>query len=368
MADTTYTAHPSGTLFAGFSTLSYPNANIEANVLLYQNEGYCYAGQEYQHVAQAAPRKTFWFRFRHILCFDTNNYESQGRLEDVKLRIYVHVYGFANDYLLKVCTSSGTTGLCISPTNPPEYADWDSGCSYCVASGSMSELSLGWNEFNIPRNVINKNGWTNIKLLTNREDNDQMIGGGENNVDESVVIRGESYSNSSYRPQLILTFSDLDLNLGWLRMIDMSFVKFVQDAIAGSDYLSGVTVIDGYPNKHEDILDKLPVISIQHSRVQHTPVGLSYGTYLKEIPYSIDVFARNKGERDDIVDWIVDNLLHRKFTVWDFNYSIENPAVLGSTMINELTNVFLQPMEIYPGVIDAHHATLFFDTSTVVNF
>lgn len=374
MAEVEFLIQPSGGILAGASASSYDEADDPANTAPYcQNIDYGYVGQSYEYHQYAAPTKTFWFTFRSVLPFDTKSYSEYGRLESAKLKIKIcNQYGNASDrnFDMKLYASSGTTGVAIDmPDNILNVADdWVTSCPYLVSATDCMQFSADtWAELDVPIGLLNDDGMTTFRLAGSTEEDDESLGGGTTNVAELLTFYNLYNVDENDRPRLVLAFSDLNLNLGWLRRIDMSFIKFVQDAVATSD-ISSVAVIDGYPERYEDISTKLPIITIQHARVDHVPAGLGEGTYIKKVPYVIDVFANSTGQRDDIVDWLAENILHRRFTVWDFNYSIANPDELGKTSISELTNVFLQPMEIYPGRVDKYHALLSFDTETVVSF
>jgi hypothetical protein len=100
-------------------------------------------------------------------------------------------------------------------------------------------------------------------------------------------------------------------------------VNYLTGQIETSEDLTGynvdyewnyVSVIDAWPA--EDV-PALPIISIEMQEADKSPLQLGGGD-IRNAFWNIEIFASNKGERDDLVDTIYDSLYQRRCTIYTF--------------------------------------------------
>jgi hypothetical protein len=79
-------------------------------------------------------------------------------------------------------------------------------------------------------------------------------------------------------------------------------------------YWNYVSVVDAWPS---DDVPELPVVSIELVRSKSSPLQLGGGD-IREGTWNIEVFANNKGERDDLMDVIYEGLNLRRCMIYTF--------------------------------------------------
>lgn len=83
-------------------------------------------------------------------------------------------------------------------------------------------------------------------------------------------------------------------------------------------YWNRVAVIDAWP--YEDV-PPLPLISLELNRSTSLPFQLGHGD-IRQASWNIQVFATNKGERNDILDIIYSGLYLRRCSVYDMQFGL----------------------------------------------
>jgi hypothetical protein len=76
-----------------------------------------------------------------------------------------------------------------------------------------------------------------------------------------------------------------------------------------------VSVIDAWPS---DDVPALPIVSIELQRGQSLPLQLGGGD-IRDASWHIEIFANNKGERDDLMDVIFEGLNLKRCSIYTFS-------------------------------------------------
>lgn len=79
-------------------------------------------------------------------------------------------------------------------------------------------------------------------------------------------------------------------------------------------YWHYVSVIDAWPHKE---LPQLPIVSVLHERFDRKGFQLG-GGHKRFMDWNIEIFANNKGERDDLLEIIFDSLNNRHCSLYSF--------------------------------------------------
>ena len=102
----------------------------------------------------------------------------------------------------------------------------------------------------------------------------------------------------------------------YLRYDDMALVTFLQNQLRLNGF-EHVEVIDGYPN---DKNLSIPTIAVEHIKTIEKKVELGNDFEKIERQYTIDIYARSKGERDDLNSFLA-ALIGRGMTTVDDRYN-----------------------------------------------
>jgi hypothetical protein len=363
----TYTAIESGGYAYGGGTSYYQSQQFahpdNAGVITY--EDYIYVGQAYDYYAPA--EKGVYWSHRGYLAFDTTDWQEGGQyLEGVTLRISKSfLYPSTLPFDIFVFMSSGSDFLWT-----PELTSGDvyTCCPYHVASIPWQHIrDSGVITVALPSGYLNSNGYTCISLISNEElvDSNPPGTGGINDVYEYVGFY-DAEVGYEVVPKLILQFAGPSHNLGWLRLIDMSLTYYLINEVANDSTYNGLlTVVDGYPTQETDIPTR-PCVAVQHSLTTPQPLEIGHKNYIMTVPYAIDIFARSKGDRDEIAEWVEEKLRNRFVNILDWNVSDYNPPIKSKMWIDDVTGSNFEPMMVLPGIVDKYHAVLVFSAEAVV--
>jgi hypothetical protein len=133
---------------------------------------------------------------------------------------------------------------------------------------------------------------------------------------------------------------NLELNLYYFITNKLS-IEDGYTILSGYSYpyvISGVYVVDGYPNDIENM--KLPTIAIEHSRTNDDPLQIGSG-YDRNRHFTVTLFARSNGERDDLGDRVRSYFLS-SMTVYDYN------QVISSGSYVRLSSADFEDVYMYP--------------------
>jgi hypothetical protein len=97
----------------------------------------------------------------------------------------------------------------------------------------------------------------------------------------------------------------------YLRIDDTALIEFVKDELLKK--VNHVDVIDGYP---ESETASVPSIAIEHSQTSHKPTELASYLDNHSRRYNVDIMARSKGERDDLIN-CMEKLVGKEMTTSD---------------------------------------------------
>lgn len=134
-----------------------------------------------------------------------------------------------------------------------------------------------------------------------------------------------------------------------LRNVDLNLYNFVSSrlnlegytVLSGFEYphaLSCVYLIDGYP--HDKTNMKLPCVAIEHTGSTDDPLQLGTGIIVNR-DFTIQVFARTDGERDDLGE-MIKNFLYNSMTIYDYN------SVLSSGTYSNIGYADFENIVMYP--------------------
>jgi hypothetical protein len=115
---------------------------------------------------------------------------------------------------------------------------------------------------------------------------------------------------------------------------------------------SGVNITDAFPTSvnsaDPDLV--LPTVSIDAARTQKGPLELGNYVQKQDRFWSIDVFAKNKTQRDDLA-YLISNELEKNIPVFDYNEGFPptfSPTQLGGL---DVTNINLQPIYVFRDLV-----------------
>jgi hypothetical protein len=116
-------------------------------------------------------------------------------------------------------------------------------------------------------------------------------------------------------------------------------INYITGQVISSDDLSGylvdyewnyVSVIDSWP--YEDV-PALPIVCVDMQQSKKSPLQLGGGD-IRDAYWNVQIFANNKGERDDLTDLIYDNLYLRRCPL----YLLPSGLPLQNGLYNEMFN------------------------------
>lgn len=129
------------------------------------------------------------------------------------------------------------------------------------------------------------------------------------------------------------------------RKEDLSVYYWLKDLFSATSY---ITVVDGFP---EDTLVP-PVVSVDYMRLPAEHFELGNKERLGNRIWIIDVFAKNKSQRDEMA-YAVLHALEESIPVYNYDEGFPpdvTPSGLGCLMIGDL--VELEVIEIVPDLVD----------------
>lgn len=135
-----------------------------------------------------------------------------------------------------------------------------------------------------------------------------------------------------------------------LRNFDLNIYGYIASGLRAQGFIvlsgynnawvtSGIYVVDGFPEGFEDL--KTPSVAIEHesSRAEELQLGPGKKNIRK---YSIIVYARTDGERDDLGETIY-GLFDSTMTIYDYN-SVLTAGTYQKVGIADFTNVTMRPL------------------------
>lgn len=142
----------------------------------------------------------------------------------------------------------------------------------------------------------------------------------------------------------------MQYKIGDLRNFDITLYYFISSGLSVMGYpilsgynqsyvVSGIYLLDGYPDDFNSI--KIPAISVEHDTTRDEAFQLGPG--MKNIRrYSIDVFARTDGERDDLGETIR-SFLFRQMPIFDYNIVIASGEYV-QVGKSDFENIIMSPV------------------------
>lgn len=135
-----------------------------------------------------------------------------------------------------------------------------------------------------------------------------------------------------------------------LRNFDINFYSFISSGLsffgypilAGYDQpyvISGIYLVDGYPDDFNNV--KTPSISLEHSTSRDEPLQIGPGM-INVRRYSIDVYARTDGERDDLGE-LVRSFLFAQMPIYDYNLIVTGGDHVQVGLAN-FQNIIMSPI------------------------
>lgn len=83
------------------------------------------------------------------------------------------------------------------------------------------------------------------------------------------------------------------------------------------DYaFSYVSVLDAWP---DDDVPELPIVSIEMQRSRDLPHHLGEAEGIRDASWHIEIFATDKGERDDLMDVLFEGIAHHRCPIYTFS-------------------------------------------------
>lgn len=89
------------------------------------------------------------------------------------------------------------------------------------------------------------------------------------------------------------------------RNIEASIIEYLTQCFSSEWSSLGINVVKGYSNAYQS---NLPVVAVGLDDVDTAPVEIGSTAINKTYYFNIDIFARNDGEKIDIVDYLLDIL------------------------------------------------------------
>lgn len=158
-----------------------------------------------------------------------------------------------------------------------------------------------------------------------------------------------------------------------LRNLDLNLYYFIASGLVLNGYTilsgysypyvnSGIYLTDAFPEDMNDM--KVPAIAIEHRYSRDDPFQLGQGkTSVRK--FSISVYARTDGERDDLGE-MVKNFLDNPVTIYDYNLVITG-NVYQSVGIGDFDRVVMTPVRDNEFKVTKHGMEISFDCSYSIN-
>jgi hypothetical protein len=135
------------------------------------------------------------------------------------------------------------------------------------------------------------------------------------------------------------------------RLEDLSVFYYIQDLFSDATYIN---IVDGFPTEKLVV----PTVAVEANVIESVPFEMGSRNRLQYRTFSIDVFAKNKSQRDDI-SYRVINALEEPIPVNNYNEGFPptiTPTQLGCLLSD---NIRLDIVIIFPEFVD----TLYYRSS-----
>ncbi len=144
------------------------------------------------------------------------------------------------------------------------------------------------------------------------------------------------------------------------RIQDLSIFFWLQDDVFSS--FPSINVVDGYPE--EELV--LPVVAVVNDPIALEPFELGDRKGLRIRRWSLEVYAQNKAQRDEISSIILDEI-ENGIPVKDFNEGF--PPAVSPTEIGLLHpfGIISIPMRIFPELVERLYWKVIIQFSTEYN-
>ena len=131
------------------------------------------------------------------------------------------------------------------------------------------------------------------------------------------------------------------------RLQDQSILFWLKGVVPNT-----VTVVDAFPTSltSADPQLVLPTVSIDAARLQKNPFELGNYRGREDRFWSIDIFASNKTQRDDLA-YLISNELEKNVPVFDYNQGFPpsySPVQLGAL---DVANIEIQPIYVFRDLV-----------------
>ena len=129
------------------------------------------------------------------------------------------------------------------------------------------------------------------------------------------------------------------------RLADLHLVYKLQEIMQDNGFNSNqYRIIDGYPSDSDLLTSELwPTLTVETDLLYGRNIELGSGDW-PAVQFSIDVFAKTDGQRDDISYWIWESLNENDYILYNFNEGFPSSigdysgiSSLGSWSVSSLT-------------------------------
>lgn len=378
------TANKDGFIFGG-SSVSFATIDNAFNRFPLNSTTSSLVGAYFIYDPGVSPH-TLWYRHRSFFAFNTSGYKSAGWAETAKLKLsFVDIYSSdegaqqtQGNYYLNVYTVSGSAnrnqpfsssyGFGVDVSTDPED-DWqlyltpmdliarytfsDHGVAgatqYKLADGSVYRYGPSYVEIPIPLAFLNASGETHLMIVSAND----IAGQDPRNLSypTSNVYEYVSYYNSeasaSLRPQMQITYvSPTAYTMGDLRIHDLSVQFDLQQYLNLDPVLSGVLVMDGYPDdsEHHKAFVQPRTITVEHEDTVDEVIEVGRVREINRL-FFVDVVCDKRGELDDLTQAVL-NRVSKSFPIYDFHYGFINPPQTGRMMTQNFDFTEVDPIVI----------------------
>ena len=148
------------------------------------------------------------------------------------------------------------------------------------------------------------------------------------------------------------------------RNADIGLIYYLREVMENNGWASDAySVIDSYPS-NLDTITKFPTVTVQSNVGDPLAIELGQQSTLK-ITWSIDVFGKGDGQRDDITYIIWNDLQERRMTLYDFNTGFppttgdySGISTLGAVIFDDISFEIIDPDEFSTTIAEKHHSLI----------
>jgi hypothetical protein len=212
-----------------------------------------------------------------------------------------------------------------------EMVESDEGEKFLDAGGDPYRVRARWVEIPIKDTLINDLGETHLRLVNMPEANNELPAIGSFQHQETMTCYS---SYGLLPPELAITYVDwIETKVGGegpineLRLADLSLERHLQHGFDFDSTLSGVDILDAFPDD-TTILNNKRTVSLEHVSSITGPLELGTRRNIENRRWFIDVVCDRRGEAQDIVEKM-QSLLNGNAEMYDFNLGHINPPWLG---------------------------------------